>query len=81
MEKQIKDAITSILKKENIKLVDVRLGYEDNVKTLFIVIDSKDGVDTDLCEEVIKMIDPIIDSLNLDLENYVLDVCSKGEQE
>lgn len=80
MENLVKEAITSALDKENIKLVDVKLGKEDGVKTLFVTIDSEiKPVDTDLCTEAIKIVNPIIDSLDLDLGEYVLDVGSKGE--
>ena len=38
-----------------------------------ITIDSDNGVDTDLCVKVTKIINPIIDELNLDLNDYILD--------
>ncbi len=79
MEEKIKNAIEEVLKNENIKLLDVKLGYEDNVKTLFVTIDSDRSVDTNLCQKAIKLVSPIIDGLNLDIEEYVLDVGSKGE--
>ena len=43
-----------------------------------VTIDSDNGVDMDLCVKATKIVDPIIDSLNLEIENYVLDVGSKG---
>ena len=43
-----------------------------------MTIDSENGVDMDLCVKATKIVDPIIDSLNLEIENYVLDVGSKG---
>lgn len=78
MEKKIEDAIRESLEKENIKLLGVHLGVEDNQKTLFVTIDSENGVDIDLCVKATHIVDPIIDSLDLDLEDYVLDVGSKG---
>ena len=75
---KIKDAITEPLEKENIKLLDVYLGEDEGEKTLFVTIDSESGVDMDLCVKATKIVDPIIDSLNLEIENYVLDVGSKG---
>ena len=77
---KIKDAITEPLEKENIKLLDVYLG-EDEGETLFVTIDSESGVDMDLCVKATHIVDPIIDSLDLDLEEYVLDVGSKGVSE
>lgn len=76
MEKEIFDSIKDFLEKENIKLVNVKLGEEDGVKTLFITINSENGVDTDLCVQATKIINPIIDKLNLNLDDYVLDVGS-----
>lgn len=78
MEEKIKNAVTEELSKENISLVDVKFGLEDNVKTLFVTIDSESGVDVNLCEKAMKIVSPIIDDLNLDIEEYVLDVGSKG---
>ena len=74
----IKDAIKEPLEKENITLLDVYLGEDDGEKTLFVTIDSESGVDMDLCVKATHIVDPIIDSLDLDLEEYVLDVGSKG---
>lgn len=50
-------------------------------KHYFVTIDSEDVVDMDLCVKATHIVDPIIDSLDLDLEEYVLDVGSKGVSE
>ena len=81
MENKIADAIREPLAKENIELVGVHFGREDGQDTLFVTIDSENGVDIDLCVKANGIVDPIIDSLNLDIENYVLDVGSKGVSE
>ena len=78
MEEQIANAVREPLAKENIELVGVHFGKEDGQDTLFVTIDSDNGVDMDLCVKATKIVDPIIDSLNLEIENYVLDVGSKG---
>ena len=57
------------------------MGEEDGEKTLFVTIDSASGVDMDLCVEATHIVDPIIDSLDLEIEDYVLDVGSKGVKE
>jgi ribosome maturation factor RimP len=80
MEKLIFDAITDKLNEEGIKLVGVKFGEEDGVKTLFVTIDrEEEPVDLDLCVKATNIVNPIIDELNLDIEDYVLDVSSKGE--
>ena len=78
MEDKIIDAIKEPLEKENIKLLGVHFGEEDGQKTLFVTIDSENGVDIDLCVKATHIVDPIIDSLDLEIEDYVLDVGSKG---
>ena len=78
MEERIFDAVKAPLEEENIQVVEVRLGEEDGEKTLFVVIDSENGVDLDLCVKATHIVDPIIESLNLEIEDYVLDVGSKG---
>lgn len=78
MEKEILNAITEPLSKENIRVIEVKLGEEDNIKTLFITIDSDEIVDVNLTVKATNIINPIIDELNFDLGEYVLDVGSKG---
>ena len=81
MEEKIFNAIKPSLEKENIDLLGVHFGEEDGQKTLFVTIDSEKGVDIDLCVKATHIVDPIIDSLDLDIEDYVLDVGSKGVSE
>lgn len=81
MEKKIKEAIEEELLKENIKVDNVYFGEEDGEKTLFIVIDSEDTVDSNLCVKAMKIVNPILDNLDLNLDDYVIDVCSKGVNE
>jgi len=78
MEEKVFNAIKAPLNEENIELVGVRFGEEDGEKTLFVTIDSENGVDLDLCVKATHIVDPIIESLNLEIEDYVLDVGSKG---
>ena len=78
MEQRIIDAIKEPLNEENIELLGVHFGEEDGQKTLFVTIDSENGVDLDLCVKATHIVDPIIDSLDLEIEDYVLDVGSKG---
>ena len=78
MEERVANAVRGALEKENIKLVGVHFGEEDGQKTLFVTIDSENGVDIDLCVKATHIVDPIIESLNLEIEDYVLDVGSKG---
>lgn len=81
MEEEIFNAIKEPLSEANIELVSVHFGEEDGEKTLFVTIDDENGVDIDLCVKATHIVDPIIDGLNLDIEDYVLDVGSKGVSE
>ena len=81
MENKIIDAIKEPLEKENIKLLGVHFGEEDGQKTSFVTIDSENGVDIDLCVKATHIVDPIIDGLDLEIEDYVLDVGSKGVED
>ena len=82
MKENIYEAVKEPLEKENITLVGVHFGKEDGEDILYVTIENSNGkpVDTDLFVKATKIVDPIIDSLDLDLENYVLDVGSKGEE-
>jgi ribosome maturation factor RimP len=81
MEERIAQAIREPLEKENIDLLGVHFGEEDGEKTLFVTIDSENGVDMDLCVKATHIVNPIIDELDLDIEDYILDVGSKGVSE
>ncbi len=81
MENKVAEAIREPLEKENIKLVGVHFGEEDGQKTLFVTIDSEDGVTIDLCVKATHIVNPIIDGLDLEIEDYVLDVGSKGVED
>lgn len=81
MENKIKEAIQGPLNNEEIILSDVYFGYEDNVKTLFVVVDNKNKVDLELCVKATEIVNPIIDDLDLDVDNYVLDVSGKVKGE
>ena len=81
MENKIKESIESELLKENIRVEKVYEGVEDGEKTLFIVIDSDETVDSNLCAKAIKIVNPILENLDINLDDYVIDVCSKGVEE
>ena len=81
MEEKVYNAVKEPLEKENIYLLGVHLGEEDGQKTLFVTIDSDNGVDMDLCVKATHIVDPIIDTLDLEIEDYVLDVGSKGVED
>ena len=80
MLEKIQELIKEPLSKEGIDVLSVSWEEEDGVKNLMIVIDKKPYVDLDTCVTATHIINPIIDELDIPEENYVLNVCSKGEE-
>ena len=82
MKEEILKEIEGPLKEIGVEVYDITFAKEDGVDTLFITIDSDKEVDTNLCETSSKIISPLLDKLDIkELQNeYILDVCSKGEE-
>lgn len=57
---------------------DVEYVKEGSRKVLRITIDSEDGVDINLCEQLHRTIDPLLDESDPIDEAYYLEVCSPG---
>lgn len=83
MKEKIIEVLTLPLSEIGVKVYDVVFDKEDGVDTLFIKLDSDKVIDTDLCEKATEIINPIIDTLDLEelSGEYVLDICSKGEND
>lgn len=79
MKEKIIEAISGPLSEIDLKVYDVSFEKEDGVDTLFIKLDG--FIDTDKAVEATNIISPIIDELNIIDSEYVLDVCSKGEDD
>lgn len=81
MEEKVLKEIAEPLAELDIKVTKVMYVKEEGVSYLRIMIDKEPYVDVDTCVEATKVINPIIDRLDLTIENYVLDVCSteKGD--
>lgn len=80
MLEKIQELIKEPLSNEGIEVLSVSWEVEEGVKNLMIVIDKKPYVDLDTCVKATHIINPIIDELDIEEENYVLNVCSKGEE-
>ena len=81
MTEEIKKIIEKPLEEEKISVVDVYFEEEYGVNNLYIIIDKKPYVDIDTCVLATNIINPILDEKDLIEESYVLNVCSKGEDE
>lgn len=79
MKEKLMNALEEPLKEIGVSIYDVSFEKEDGVDTLFIKLDGE--VDTDTCVKATEIISPVVDELNLINSEYVLDVCSKGEND
>lgn len=77
MINKIKEAIKEPLSKLNMVVDSVELTTENKYKFLNIVLDKEGGIDMDTIVEATNVINPIIDTLDIDIDNYILDVSSK----
>ena len=77
MEKKIYNAIEEPLREIEITLIDAVFLKEDNHTFLRITIDNTKGIDIDDCVKATKLINPIIDKLDIKVEDYILEVTSK----
>ena len=74
---KIKEAIKEPLSKLNMVVDSFELTTENKYKFLNIVLDKEGGIDMDTIVEATNVINPIIDTLDIDIDNYILDVSSK----
>ncbi len=81
MTEKIRKLVEEPLKKQKIDVVDVFFEEENGVSNLYILIDKKPYVDLDTCVLATNLINPILDEADLIDNSYVLNVCSKGEDE
>ena len=81
MTEKIRKLVEEPLKKQKIDVVDVFFDEENGVSNLYILIDKKPYVDLDTCVLATNLINPILDEADLIDNSYVLNVCSKGEDE
>lgn len=80
MEEKVLNAIKEPLLKEEIMVDEIYLENENGVDALTIVVDA-DVVDMDMCVKATEIINPIIDKLDLELDNYELRVAGKVSEE
>ncbi len=85
MKEEVKSRVDSAIKSLNMFVSDVYISTEDGVKNLNVELDSNEIIDVERITEASKIINPIIDELDLIEDEYVLDIHSKvkgdGEDE
>ena len=74
---RIKNAIEPSLKKMDIEVTDITYHKETKYNFLTIELDKINGIDLDTIVLATKVINPIIDDLDIIDDSYILDVISK----
>ena len=78
---KIKESIEAPLKEMDIFVDSVTWELENNYYYLKIVLDKVNGIDLDTIVDATNVINPIVDTLDLIQEEYILDVSSKERGE
>lgn len=81
MEDIIKKKIGNSLDELNLTIDSVKYEKEGNNNYLRICLDSEDIIDTNLVVKATKIINPLIDELDLIKEEYILDIYGKSKGE
>lgn len=74
---KIRESIQGPMEEMNIIIDNIVYETENNYKFLRITLDKVNGIDMDTIVEATKIINPIIDELDLIDEQYILDISSK----
>lgn len=74
----VKEIAESEIEKLNIELIDVEFIKEGPRKILRLYIDKRGGVGLDDCEQVSRLIEPLLDEKDPINEPYVFEVSSPG---
>lgn len=77
MKEKIIEAIGNKLDELDLFIDDITYGKVDNENTLTIILDSKDIIPLNKVVMATRIINPILDKLDLIKESYTLDVYAK----
>ena len=77
MKEKIIEAVGNKLKDLNVFIDDVTYGKVDNENTLTIVLDSSEMIQLNKVVMATRIINPILDKLDLIKDSYTLDVYAK----
>lgn len=81
MKEKIIEATKEKLDTLEVWVDDVTYGKEDGENTLTIILDSNEILSLNIVVMATRMINPILDKLDLIKESYVLDVYAKPKKE
>lgn len=79
MKEKIIEAVGDKLKDLNVFIDDVEYGKVDGENTLTIVLDSEEIIPLNIVVMATRIINPILDKLDLIEESYTLDVYAKSK--
>lgn len=74
---KIKDSIDKPMKDVDIYVDSVIYVNDTKEPTIRIILNKINGLDIDTLVSASKVINPIVDKINADCNNYVLEICSK----
>ena len=81
IEKKVRELIEKEVSKMGITIDSVTYEKEGSNYFLRIVIDRDKIIDIDTCVEVTRVIDPLLDNLDIIEDSYILDISSKEKGE
>ena len=81
IEKKVRELIEDEVSKMGIRIDSVTYEKEGSNYFLRIVIDRDKIIDIDTCVEVTKVINPLLDNLDVIEDSYILDISSKEKGE
>lgn len=77
MVEEIRKAIEPVIEENNYRVDEVEYVKEGSQNFLRVIIDKDGIIDVEDCVKVFRLIDPVLDEIDLIDESYILDVCSK----
>lgn len=77
MKEKVIEKVNPAIEVLNMIVSDVYVSTEENIKNLNIELDSDEVIDVNRVTEASKIINPIIDELDLIDGEYILDIHSK----
>ena len=81
IEKKVRELIEDEVSKMGIRIDSVTYEKEGSNYFLRIVIDRDKIIDIDTCVEVTKVINPLLDKIDIIEDSYILDISSKEKGE
>lgn len=81
IEEKIRNLLEGVISDNNYTLYKVEYVKENNMMFLRLFIDKEGIMDIEDCVTVSNLVNPILDEADPIDESYILDVCSKGDND